>query len=200
MPRIQAPTVAEHRVKRRKALLDAARDIWVETGEPPSIGQVGKRVGLARSSVYQYFTSVEEILTAVAAEVFPAWTEGIHSRVAQASSPGEKVWAYVEGNFALFSGPEFAVAQMLTRVIAPQDLHAPMKEFHRQLQVPLQQALADLNEPEPVAMAELIDALIVKATHDLKYDDAAQEIEASARSLSCLRRLIAGYLGLPSEE
>lgn len=200
MPRIQAPTVAEHRVERRQALVDAARAILVETGEPPAIGAVGKRVGLARSSVYQYFASVEELLLAVATDIFPAWVAGINDRVAAASTPGERVWAYVEGNFALFTSRELAVAQVLTKVIAPQELDSPMKEFHRELQIPLHEALVDLKEPEPRAMAELIDSLIVKATHDLGFDDAVQEAEATARSLACLRRLIGGYLGLSPEE
>ena len=198
MPRIEAPTVAEHREQRRKAILDAARALMVETGEPPSMGQVGKRAGLARSSVYQYFDSVEELLTAVAEDVFPAWSAGVQDRVAEASSPGEQVWAYIEENFALFSSPELRVIQVLARVIAPQDLHSPMREFHLQLQVPLRRALNDLGEPDPEAMAEFIDALIVQATHD-PGDDPAPHAEGSERSFSCIRRLIGSYLRLPRE-
>lgn len=197
MPRIEAPTVAEHREQRRKAILDAARALMVETGEPPSMGQVGKRAGLARSSVYQYFDSVEELLTAVAADVFPAWSARVDGGVAKASTPGERVWAYIEENFALFSSPELGVIQVLARVIAPQDLDSPMKEFHLQLQVPLRQALIDLGEPHPEAMAGFIDALIVQATHDPEGTYAAHHAEGSKRALACIRRLIGGYLGLP---
>ena len=200
MPRIQAPTVAEHRARQRQTLLDAARALLLEMGEPPSMGQVGNRAGLARSSVYQYFPSVEELLTAVAADVFPTWVAGIHHRVAAAPTPGTRVWAYIEANFALFASPELAVAQVLSRVIAPQALHSSMSEFHLQLQVPLRQALSDLHEPEPERMADMIDSLIVQATHDIDHLEARQLADAHARSLACLRRLLSGYLQLPPED
>ena len=53
MPRITAPTVAEHHAKQRRALLDAARDLLAETGAEPSMAAVARRAGLARSSIYQ---------------------------------------------------------------------------------------------------------------------------------------------------
>lgn len=199
MPRIQAATVAEHRNQRIRAILDAARALMEQTGEPPSMGDIGKRAGLARSSVYQYFDSVETLLTAVASDVFPDWSGRILKRVAEAATPGEKVWAYVEENFAIFAGREMVVAQVLARVIAPQEFQAPMKEFHLQLQVPLRDALMDLNEPEPEAMAGLIDSLIMKAANDVSRDDEPHQPTPEDRSLSNLRRLIGPYLGLASE-
>ena len=199
MPRIQAPTVAEHRAQRRKALLDAARALMVETGEPPSIGQVGKRVGLARSSVYQYFESVEELLTAVAVDLFPSWLAGVYEHVAAAPTPAERVWGYVVAHVALFASPDLSVIKVVAKVIPPQHLHSPMRDYHLQLQVPLRQALADLQEPEPEAMATLIDSLIVEATHVQEMVDEAVEAEVTAQSLARLRRLIGGYLGLPPD-
>lgn len=196
MPRIQAPTVAEHRARRIRAILDAARSLIEETSEPPSMGDVAERAGLARSSLYQYFASVEKLLSAVASEVFPEWADRVLKRVDAASTPGMKVWAYVEENVAIFSSSELSVAQVLARAIAPQEFHAPMKELHLQLQVPLRQALTDLGDPEPELMAELIDSLIVKSTHGLTDDRGPHQDEASADSLASLRRLIGPYLGL----
>lgn len=199
MPRIQASTVAEHREQRIRAILDAARTLMEETGEPPSMGEVGKRAGLARSSLYQYFPSMEKLLTAVAADVFPDWTDRVCQRVAAAPTPGARVWAYIEENFSIFASRELAVAQVLARVISPQEFHAPMKEFHRRLQVPLKEALVELNEPEPEAMAELIDSLIIKATHD-RGDEEPHQTSAEERSLAILRRLLGPYLGLSLDE
>src|SRR5690554_889086 len=198
MPRINAPTVADHRAQRIRAILDAARRLMEETGEPPSMGEIGSRAGLARSSVYQYFSSVEELLTAVAAEVFPDWIERVLERVAEAPTSGAKVWAYIEENIAIFASPELAVAQVLARVISPQEFQAPMKEFHVRLQVPLKEALVDLGEPDPETMAQLIDALIMKATSD-RSDEDPHETNAGDSSLALLRRLLGPYLGLRPE-
>ena len=73
MPRIEAPRVAEHHARQRRALLDAAHALLAETGEAPSMAAVGRRAGLARSSVYQYFDSPGALLHAVVTDVFPTW-------------------------------------------------------------------------------------------------------------------------------
>ncbi len=189
MPRIDAPTVAEHRARQRRALLDAARTLLAETGQAPSVAEVGRRAGLARSSVYQYFPSSESLLHAVVGDVFPDWAGQVREHVAAAGSPGERVWAYVEANVALFASVEQAVAQALARVVDPQVLRGPMQEFHAELQVPLREALADLGEPDVASMAEMIDAVIMHAS---RGEGPGED------TLPRLRRLIGGYLDLGS--
>ena len=198
MPRIDAPTVAEHHARLRRALLDAARALLAETGEAPSMAAVGRRAGLARSSVYQYFGSPEELLNAVVSDVFPDWANQVKSRVDAAGSPGERVWAYVEANVLLFASSEQAVAQALARVVGPSVLQGPMREFHAQLQVPLRDALAELGEPEVASMADLVDAVIVHAAREAGRDlDICSGGEVDrARTLALLRRLLGGYLDL----
>jgi AcrR family transcriptional regulator len=198
MPRINAPTVAEHHAQQRRALLDAARALLAETGEAPKLGQVGGRAGLARSSVYQYFGSADELLTEVVADVFPDWAARVLSRVNDATTPGTRVWAYVEANIALFASSEQAVARALTRIVDPQVLHPSMKAFHRQLQGPLRQALSELGEPEPEKMGEHIDALILQASRELEQAEPDQRGIVRDRVLGRLHRLLAGYLRLPS--
>jgi AcrR family transcriptional regulator len=196
VPRIQAATVAEHHALQRRALLDAARAQLAETPEKPSMGAVGRRAGLARSSVYQYFASGDELLAALVAEIFPGWAHQVLSRVHAASGPGERVWAYVEANLDLFASSERAVARALREVVEPHVLRGPMEEFHRQLQVPLRQALTDFGEPEPEAMAEHIDSLIMQASRGLA--DVEPPVTSATRdvALARLRRLLSGFLRL----
>jgi AcrR family transcriptional regulator len=196
MPRIKAATVAEHHDQQRRALLDAARALLAETGEAPTMGEVGVRAGLARSSVYQYFGSAEDLLTEVVADVFPDWAARVLSHVHEAQSPGDQVWAYVEANIDLFASSEQAVARALTSIVDPRVLHPPMKAYHLQLQVPLLQALADLGEPEPDKMGEHIDTLILQASRDLEHAEPPQRGTVKVLVLDRLRRLLAGYLHL----
>ncbi|MEI2715307.1 MAG: TetR/AcrR family transcriptional regulator [Nocardioides sp.] len=184
MPRITAPTVAEHHAKQRRALLDAARDLLAETGAEPSMAAVARRAGLARSSIYQYFSSPPDMLAAVVGDVLPAWADRVRAHVEAAATPAERVWAYVEANLELFASPEQAVAQALSRVVEPQVLQRPMEDFHRRLQVPLRDALTAWGEPEVEAIAEIIDAMIVRAARDAAPETAATR----------LRRLLEGYL------
>ncbi len=193
MPRIDAPTVAEHHVRQRRALLDAARGLLAETGQVPAMAAVGNRAGLARTSVYQYFTSVEELLAAVVADVFPDWSGQVLAQVEAAATPATRVWAYVEANVALFASSEQAVARALTRVVGPDVLRGPMEQFHAELQVPLRQALTDFGEPEPDEMAALVDSLIINASQPLG-DPASRKAQDVA--LARLRRLLGAYLEL----
>lgn len=196
MPRIQAPSVAEHHARQRRALLDAARALLAETGKAPSMAAVGRRAGLARSSVYQYFPSSEDLLAAVVADVFPCWAGQVLARVAQAPTPAGRVWAYVTAIVDLFTSSEQAVARTLSQVVEPRTLRGPMDEFHAQLRTPLRQALADLGEPEPETMARLVDALILEASREVGTVDRPEAPGARDLTLARLRRILGPYLGL----
>jgi AcrR family transcriptional regulator len=199
VPRIDAPTVAEHHARQRRALLDAARSLLAETGQAPSMAAVGRRTGLARSSVYQYFASPEDLLHAVVADVFPDWANQVQQRVRAAVAPGEQVWAYIEANIDLFASSEQAVAHALTRVVEPHVLQGPMEQFHSQLQIPLREALAAFEEPEVTAIAEMIDAMIAHASRGAGSDHLACSPPVMQRDVALrrLRRVLGGYLGLP---
>lgn len=196
MPRITAATVVEHRAQQQRAVLDAARDLLAETGEAPSLAAVGQRAGLARSSVYEYARSKEDLLAAVVADVFPGWAARIRTAIEGAPTPGERVWAYVESNMAFFAGAEQRVARALGSVVDPAVLRGPMQEFHRALQEPLREALRDLGEPDPEAVADLVDAMILSASTEVRASREPAAPADRARALAPLRRVLGPYLGL----
>jgi AcrR family transcriptional regulator len=196
VPRIVAATIAEHRRIQRKAILDAARDLLAETGQAPSLAAVGKRAGLARSSVYEYVKSKEDLMAAVVADVFPDWARRIAGAMDEASAPGEKVWAYVESNVAFFAGSEQTVARALGGVVDPAVLRGPMHEFHAALQEPLRKALRELGETEPEAAADVIDAMLLSATKEVRARQRQSTRAEREAVLSLLRRLLGPYLGV----
>lgn len=165
MPKIQAATVAEHHAQQHRALLDAARSLLAEPGRtaPPGLGEVANRAGLARPSVYQYFSSADELFAAVVADLFPAWSARVEQHMDDAASPREKVMAYVESNLALVAEGEHAVIRGLAAT-APASLRQTSGSLHDQLRAPLLQALIDAGEPDPDAMASLVHALVMQAS------------------------------------
>lgn len=199
MPRINAATLAEHRRIQRKAVLDAARDLLAETGQAPSLAEVGKRAGLARSSVYEYARSKEDLMAAVVADVFPDWARRIGSAIDTARTAGEKVWAYVESNVAFFAGSEQTVARALGSVVDPAILRGPMQEFHTALQEPLREALRELGEADPEAMADIVDAMLLSATKDVRARQRQSTPAEREEVLSLLRRLLGPFLQLPHD-
>lgn len=65
MPRITAPTVAEHVRRQEQAILDASARLFAERGvSGTDLGDIAKAVGLARSSLYRYFPDKDHILLA----------------------------------------------------------------------------------------------------------------------------------------
>lgn len=200
MPRIVASSIAEHRRIQRQAILDAARDLLAETGQAPSLAEVGRRAGLARSSVYEYVKSREDLLAAVVADVFPDWARRISNAIDAAPRPGEKVWAYIESNVAFFAGSEQAVARALGSVVDPAVLQGPMQEFHSLLQEPLRQALRDLGEAQPERVADIVDAMVLSATKEIRSRRQQSSQAEREAVLAPLRRLLGGYLGLWSSD
>ena len=196
MPRIQAPTVAEHRARQRRAILDAARTHLAEAGTAPSLAQVGARAGLARSSVYEYFASREDLLAGVVADVFPDWAGQVIGAVEAAPTPGEKVWAYAEANMRLFAGSEQAVARALTSVVDPALLAEPMTRFHASLQRPLVAALRAHGESQPQLMADIIDSIVVRASRDVWHSNPRTAQRRLRAALRLVGSLLQPYLGL----
>ncbi|GAA1394073.1 TetR/AcrR family transcriptional regulator [Catellatospora coxensis] len=161
MPKIQAATVAEHRSLQRRALLDAARDI-LASGEPesPSLSAVAQRAGLARSSVYQYFRSREDLLEAVIADMFPRWSGFVAQRMNSATAAAEQVLAYADANLELVAQGEHAVMRGLAMAAPGAALAESSKVLHEQLRVPLVEALTRSGATQPQHMAELIQAVV----------------------------------------
>lgn len=195
MPRITAPTVVEHREQQLRLVLDSARAILGETRSAPTLAATAERAGLARSSIYRYFTSAEELLVAVVADVFPEWAGLVRDRVEAARTPGEKVWAYICANIDLFSSSEQDVATALAEVADPHVLKEPMEKFHAELQGPLVAALEGHGEPHPKLMAETIESALMQVARGLgKPTDAPLRKDDA---LALLRRALGGYLNLP---
>ncbi len=200
MPRINAPTVAEHRARQRRAILDAARAHLAQEGRAPSLAEVGVRAGLARSSVYEYFGSREDLLAGVVADVFPDWAGQVIGAVEAANSPGEQVWAYVEANMRLFASSEQAVARALTTVVDPALLADPMRRFHESLQQPLVAALRAHGERKPQLMADIVDSMVVRASRELWSPDLRTARRRLGTALRLLHNLLDPYLGLSTPQ
>jgi len=72
MPKINAPTIDEHKELTRKSLLDAGADAFVRHGlAGTSIGTLACIAGIARTTVYEYFPNKESVLAALIAERLP---------------------------------------------------------------------------------------------------------------------------------
>lgn len=192
MPKIQAATVVEHRARQREAILDAARAILAEGGsDAPSLAAVAARTGLARPSIYQYFKSSADLLDAVIVDMFPRWSAQVTRRMRRAATPGDRVFAYVAANLHLVANGEHAIVRGLAATTLAEVLAERSRELHEQLSVPLLEALAGHGAPDPAGTAELIQAIVFRASRMI--EDGMSE--AKARTLA--RELLEPYLRQP---
>ncbi|WP_067900017.1 TetR/AcrR family transcriptional regulator [Nocardia vaccinii] len=190
MPKIHAATVAEHRAAQERALLDAARTMLAE-GQVPGLADVARRTGLARSSVYQYFRSRQDLLIAVMEDSLPRWSARIDERMAQAADPAERVLAYVTANIELVDEGEHAIAQALATELSGGELAVRTEVLHDKLRTPLVTALIELDVPDPQTTAELVNAVVYAASR--LVESGSDSAAVRARTVE----LLAPYLRAP---
>jgi len=192
VPKIQAATVAEHRAAQHRALLDAAHALLVERPDaPPTLAAVGARAGLARSSVYQYFSSRDDLLAALVTEVFPRWSTTVQEAMDEADDPAEQVLAYLRSNLELVASGEHAVARALTEIAPSDALARGSRQMHDALLLPLVRALTELGLPKPQTTAELVNGVVLTASRLIEtgHDPA----DARARAEEMLEPFVRGW-------
>lgn len=187
MPKISAATVVEHRAAQRRALLDAARDLLAEAPDrAPALGDVAMRAGLARSSVYHYFGSRDDLLRAVVEDMFPRWNARIAAAMNTVADPAERILAYIDVNLRLVADGEHAIVGVLA-TFAPQAFtDERMHALHQELVLPLLEALREQGRPDPELTAEFINALVYKGTELIESGRSLDEVLGTIRNLAAL--------------
>ncbi|MDO3686703.1 TetR/AcrR family transcriptional regulator [Micromonospora sp. C28ISP2-4] len=161
MPKIQASTVAEHRAAQRAALLDAARALLSEHPEQiPSLADVARHAGLARSSAYSYFKSRTDMFDVLVADTFPRWSAFVEKQMAEARTPGARILAYVEANLQLVARGDHALARTLASAGNSDVLATSSRLLHDSLEAPLRAALTEHGASDPDRMAELVQSVV----------------------------------------
>jgi AcrR family transcriptional regulator len=189
MPRISAATVAEHRSRQQAAILAATRELLAEgRAELPSLAEVARRTGLARPSIYQYYSSREELLDAVIGDMFPRWSAYVTGRMASESDPGARAMTYVEANLHLVARGDHAIVSGLARAGRGETMAQQSQVLHDQLRTPLVAALAEHGATDPEGMAELVQSVVYAGSRMIESGMS----ERKARTL--VRTLLGPYL------
>jgi AcrR family transcriptional regulator len=183
MPRIQAPTVAEHNAMRRAQVIRAAADVLAEGGlrgfTPAS---VAKRAGLARSSMYQYYPSTDAMLGTAVAELLRRSRDRIVAEVSLAETPADRVAAYLRAAFADAAEGHNAVPD-LSGVGMPDFCREAIRGLHEELIDPLCSALAEAGVATPRVSAQLVQGLVNAAVSAIRHGADPDETRAATVDL-----------------
>lgn len=189
MPKISAPTVAEHRAEQIRAILDAAHDLMKEGGALPAMGQVAARAGLARPSIYQYFPSRNDLLIALTEDMTPRWLEKVTADMDAHSAPADRILIYLEANIRMVAAGDHAAGDALAAEPGVRELFDEhVRALHARLLEPLVHELERLGVAEATPVAMLLNAQLHAATGMLSRGTPADEV------VRLLRDVVEPYL------
>lgn len=164
MPKITAPTVAEHRLRQRDALLAAATDLLVHGGvSAVTPAAVGAAAGLARPSVYQYFDSSAGILAAIIEDSFPRSNAQLAVALSGITDPLEVMDAYIRETLRQAAEGAHRPATALAAAQLPEEVQARLTELHREQIAPFMGALRALAVPDLMITARLLGGVLESA-------------------------------------
>lgn len=165
MPRIAAPTLAEHRAMQIRTLRSTVRSLLRENPEtPPTLAEIASHAGLSRSSLYQYVSSRDELLLDSLMESAPRWRALCAEAIATAATPVEEALTFLDAALELLVGPERGLAgTLLCRW--PEERRAQAEEARAEFLGPLRESLAGVPAADPDAAAEFLTGLTVTAAH-----------------------------------
>jgi len=189
MPKIAAATLAEHQAAQKRALVAAAMDTLVEDGAAAiTPAAVGRRAGLARSSVYQYFPSSTALVAAVIEEAFPPWDAALGAALEGLEDPAERIDAYIDATLRLTAEGRHRAAGALLNAELPPQTRRRLAELHHATVEPLSAAVRDLGVPDPELTARLLGGLL--STAMAAVEGGADPGDVTAR----VKALLAGEL------
>ncbi|MEU1428178.1 TetR family transcriptional regulator [Nocardia sp. NPDC005746] len=177
MPRIDAPTVAEHRANQEQVLLRAARELLLDKGVGAvTPAAVGAAAGLARSSVYKYFRSGEEILARIVADSFDEWAEAVRAAMDRVDGADARIATYVRASLEAARAGTHRIAVLGGNGLTDNAAREQISRAHRELSEPLRQALAARGDAEPELMAELVDGALGRAIDRIDAGDGFDRV------------------------
>ncbi|MFU8947889.1 TetR/AcrR family transcriptional regulator [Mycetocola zhadangensis] len=184
MPKISAPTVAEHRRRQREALLSAATELLVEGGvSAVTPAAVGAAAGLARPSVYQYFSSAASILAAIIEDSFPRSNAQLAAALDGLTDPLQVMEAYVRETLRQAAEGAHRPAAALSAAQLPDECLARLSELHHEQIAPFMRALEQLAVPEPMITARLLGGVIESAMSAIESGSSFEKVTDTTLSL-----------------
>jgi len=183
VPKITAPTVAEHRAAQRAMLLHAGRDLLASGGLAAlSATSVTERAGIARSSFYDYFPSKEDLLVAIAIDAMERWDDEIEEALQGIDNGLDKLRAFVDATMRMTTEGKHAIAGMLREAELSPTNEKDVMALHEALFRPVVQVLTGLGMDASYTSIMLIQGVlgagVQLVTHGVDQGSVADDVFA----------------------
>lgn len=195
MPRISAPTVAEHTAHQEAAVLAAAARLFAERGPGDvTLADIAAEVGLARNSIYRYFPDKAHLLAAwFRAQLAPLHDASLDIAARRASATA-RLDAWLDLHLDYLTQPEHQamVAAAGDMSSLPAAVRADIADGHRILYATLQRIVSDAlgrraQRHDPAITTSLLASMLSGAANlvisGTDQATVARELRSAARAV-----------------
>jgi AcrR family transcriptional regulator len=179
MPKIEAPTLAQHREQRRDALVEAATTVMRESGTV-TMAAVAERTGLSRSAVYEYYRSAADLIADVVVDELAAWIDHLAIAVEHVDDPRQRLETWIRAALAYVADGRHALVRAAGDASLPPVRRAQVQAMHRELATPVLTSLRDLGVGDAERIASYVWGVVETATRHIEAGRPADvEIDAA---------------------
>lgn len=179
MPRISAPTVAEHREQRRGDLLAAATTLILR-GHAFTVAEVASEVGLSRSAVYEYYSGAGDLVADVLVDELTDWADHLHAATSGHVEPADVVDAWVKAVLGYVADGRHALVRAAASIELPLTRRAEVGALHRELIAPLQEALTVTGVADPGQLSTYVWGVVESAITRIEAGACDPDAESAA--------------------
>ena len=192
MPKIAAENIEEHVRRQTARILDVAGDLFASQGyRDTDLGDIAKRIGLARNSLYRYFPSKDHILVAVMQREMLPYVERTETLAQAFPDPAQRIDAWLDLQMELATGPCHAMMGMLGDIgQASDELREQIRVLHVAprdvLETAVAEFLAESNRDAKVVATMVASMMESAAGVAMWSGDADPVITELKKSVRCV--------------
>lgn len=181
MPKISAPTIAEHRAAQRAALLRAGEAALLATGlASVTPRSVTEGAGLARSSFYDYFSTKDDLLVAIAIDAIERWDVEIEERLENIEPGLPELRAFIDATMAMTAEGRHAIAGVLRDADLSPSRYEDVMKLHDALLRPVMRVLGHLGMEASTSTVTLVQGVlgagVQLVTHGAEHGAVADDV------------------------
>jgi len=144
-PKIQAATLVEQRQMRQRQLIDAALAIALESGAANiTVAAVAKRAGVARSSMYEYFSSSADLIADLVIEELALYQERLAQAVKGTEDPYQHIELWIAEALQYVVDGRHMLIKSLNAATIPEFRRDEISQGHRNLMTTISAPLQEI--------------------------------------------------------
>jgi AcrR family transcriptional regulator len=164
-PKIQAETVVEQRQLRQRQLIDAALAIALESGASSiTVAAVAEKAGMARSSIYEYFSSSADLVADLVMEELALYQNRLAKAVIGTSDPYEYVELWIAEALQYVVDGRHMLIKSLNMASIPEFRREEISQGHRNLMVTISSPLQEMGLKDIRAAMSYLQNIIEAAS------------------------------------